>query len=987
MNNDIENINDDEKGFITKKEKGTGAFEDLYLQGIGMLQNLSGDVWTDYNLHDPGVTILENLSFALTGLEYLADQPIQDLLVQGKKGQLKSGDNGFFIPSDILTINPVTIKDFRKIMIDQVVNLKNAWFERLNDTYTSEVPNENMTNTKGLYHIFVELHRYANDPKTRQKENIKIKEEVSKLFHSHRNLCEDLYEITILKPLKLQMSLVLTVNDLVNGEEILAEIFYKIRNRISLDPKFRALWELQSEEVDINTIFNGPHLENGFIEDNQLRKRFRKILFSDLVSIINKFKNVISVDAFDLKVQMENYNDTDLKQAKNGELLIPMGYAPILELPLDKKQLSYKNEGITFTPDLEAVKKKLSYIEARNYGSFKSVSKSSNIIEIPKGREPYNLEHYPVRKQFPRTYGIGDYGLSNDASKLRQAQVKQLKAYLLPLDQLMANFTAQLTNIYTLYEVKEHEMQSYFYKELEDMPELTELIKENEFQPDAQALEKWKKTLKELHKSYDTNAVNRLNNAADSLLARFGETFPDYSLRKMQRSVYGTEDRDENLEKHLLALKRTLIRDYAQLSYNRAKAYDYTQSVELMGDSFVGDDEQKLIPGLVQKVALLLGISNIGIRSFTKLVEDADIKIYRKTRDPREWEHQNLEIIYTDETVEALEYDDVVIIDEEVTDLHGAFYFYGNKDSILQDIFKNGVIASNYEIKSNSGKHHPSYYILFKYEKHRARVAHISHSFQEASEALSDFIARLKRVNERSEGFYMIEHLLLSPPYKSNSYGYEFAIDTGEGLCLNFTQHELVNMDVRNKNSILLNDNFHRDGSLQFRSINNAGNYEIQILSSTGDQLAVSTEKYSYKEESETAIAKMVVFVRKFEVPGNYLKLKFKTYYGSEKVDETFFSHKMCFVFPSWPARLQDPNFKARIRNVILEEYPAHICFDSIWLGFDEMKEFEENYFKWIQVVSDNALLENQLDCAYALIKIIKKYFLKKARKKINEKS
>jgi hypothetical protein len=986
MNNQYNKINAQKKGFIAKKEKGSGPFEDLYLEGVQLLQNLSGEKWTDYNLHDPGITILENLAYALTSVSHIAEQPIQDLLVQGKGSQLESGDNGFFIPSEILTTNPITINDFRKVMIDQVVNLKNAWFESMNDMYALNNKTATINNVRGLYCIFIELHRYSEDPKSATNENARIKQEVKKLFHAHRNLCEDLYEVTILKPLKLQIVLELTVNDLINGDDILAEIFYKIRNYISLDPKFRSLWELQNEEIAVNTIFNGPLLENGFIEDNQLKDRSRELLFSDMVSIINKFENVVSVDKFNLLIDNELYDDPTLKQVKKGKLIIPLNYAPVLELPKDKKQLAYKNAGITFTSDLEEVKKKLSYIEAKNYGSFKSVSKSFNRIDIPESREPQSLTYYPLRKQFPPTYGIGDYGLSAFAPEKRRAQAKQLKAYLLPFDQLMANFIAQLTNIYTLYEVKQDEMQSYFYRELKDMPELTALIRENNFTSDEAALDDWKKTLAALHQTFDTNATVRLNKVADSLLARFGETFPDYALRKMHRSVYKINERDEQLERHLLLLKRNLIKDYAQLSYNRAKAYDYKQPVKIMGDFYAGRKKHKLIPGLVQKIALLLGISNIGIRSFTKIIEDADIKIYKRSKDVEEWENEKLEIIYTDKGEEVLEYDDVVIIDEEVTDLHGSFYFYGNQETILKDVLKNGIHAGNYEIKSSKNNpRHPSYYILFKYGKHRARVSHISHSYKQASKELGNLITRLKKVNEDSEGFYMIEHLLLAPPYKSKSFGFEFSVNPTQDLCISFCHHELANLDDRNKNAVLLMNEFKGNGKLQFRSINNQGTYEIQILSNTGEQIASSKEKFVEKEMAETIIRKIVTYLKTDSYLESDIKIEFYAHYGNQKVNEDFFSHKMSFVFPSWPARFQDPNFKTRLRNVVLEEYPAHIAFDTIWLHFDTMKKFEENYFKWLQVVSNNIYKESQMAYAHALIQIIQKYFLKNHHKALHD--
>lgn len=974
MNKELKNTIQDEKGFIKKKPKGSGPFEDLYLEGLQMLQNLSGNRWTDYNLHDPGVTILENVIYGLTNLSLQSEQPIIDLLVQGKGEQLESGDNGFFIPSEILTTNPVTINDYRKIMIDQIVNLKNTWFELQNELYSFDNQKISLSNLKGLYHIYVELHRYPEGTEASNKEEERIKNEVKKLYHSHRNLCEDLFKVTILKPLELHIELKLTITDLVNGDEILAEIFYKIRNHISLDPKFRSLWELRKEKVPINTIFNGPHLENGFIEDDQLNNRIRIIYFSDLVSMINKFEHIISVDYFDLHIHEDNYNDPNLKQTKRAQLTIPLDYAPILEIPHDKSQLSYRNAGISFTPDLEEVKKKLSYIEAKNYGSFKSVSKSFNRVDIPNGREPHKMNFYPLRKQFPPTYGIGDYGLSSSVTDKRKAQVAQLKGYLLPFDQLMVNFLAQLTNIYRLYEVDGDDMQSYFFRELEDMPELTDLIRKNENQTDEKALLEWKKVLANLNQSFDQKAVTRLNDIADSLLARFGETFPDYALRKMHKSLYSIEEKDNQLEKKILQLKQNLIRDYAQLSYNRAKAFDYTQAQDYMGRFSLTDDTAQIIPGLIIKISLLLGISNMGIKSFTKIVEDAEIKIYNRSEGATSEEH--LEIIYTDEKGDYLEFDDVVIIDDQVSDLHGAFYFYGNEDKILPEVLKYGVNPKNYEIKSNNGKHHPAFYILFKKGTEKSRVAHITHTYREATRAIENFINRLKKVNEESEGFFMIEHLLLAPPYESASFGYEFSIPLKKDVTIKFLQHELSTINARNEDVAWLKKHFKDGGKIQFKSIKNRGNYEVQILSDTGTQLAVSEEKFYLRTDSESIVNQMELFVKKISEPNSNLKIDCKAYYGNNCEDEYFFSHSMSFVLPSWPARFQAPNFKRRFHNVVLEEYPAHIAFDTIWLDFDEMKIFEENYFKWLNTGSIGNSLEARTEYSYKLIQILKKYFL-----------
>jgi hypothetical protein len=43
-------------------------YESLRQQGIAWLEKFSSPEWTDFNAHDPGITILEQLCYALTDL-------------------------------------------------------------------------------------------------------------------------------------------------------------------------------------------------------------------------------------------------------------------------------------------------------------------------------------------------------------------------------------------------------------------------------------------------------------------------------------------------------------------------------------------------------------------------------------------------------------------------------------------------------------------------------------------------------------------------------------------------------------------------------------------------------------------------------------------------------------------------------------------------------------------------------------------------------
>lgn len=94
-------------------------FERLRQEGLGYIEKLSSNIWTEYNSHDPGITILEALCYAITELGYRSNFEIKDLLTQA------SGQT-FFTARQILTSAPLTITDYRKLLVD-IQGINNAW--------------------------------------------------------------------------------------------------------------------------------------------------------------------------------------------------------------------------------------------------------------------------------------------------------------------------------------------------------------------------------------------------------------------------------------------------------------------------------------------------------------------------------------------------------------------------------------------------------------------------------------------------------------------------------------------------------------------------------------------------------------------------------------------------------------------------------------------------------------------------------------------
>ena len=101
-------------------------------QAITHIQALSGEIWTDHNAHDPGITTLEILCYALTDLAYRTGFNTVDLLTH-ENGQLDTPDiSGLFPAHEVLTTGPRTLNDYRRLLL-RIDGLRNAWLDPMMD--------------------------------------------------------------------------------------------------------------------------------------------------------------------------------------------------------------------------------------------------------------------------------------------------------------------------------------------------------------------------------------------------------------------------------------------------------------------------------------------------------------------------------------------------------------------------------------------------------------------------------------------------------------------------------------------------------------------------------------------------------------------------------------------------------------------------------------------------------------------------------------
>ena len=151
--------------------------------GLARIQALAGAVWTDHNAHDPGMTMLEALAYAVTDLGYRTGFSTADLLTR-PDGQIgPSAETGLYPAHEALTCAPITIADHRQLLM-RVRDVHNAWLDPMQDPdepanyRLSEVPlyadcaNDRLTEQpivngqqthpvrlNGLYKVLVELER------------------------------------------------------------------------------------------------------------------------------------------------------------------------------------------------------------------------------------------------------------------------------------------------------------------------------------------------------------------------------------------------------------------------------------------------------------------------------------------------------------------------------------------------------------------------------------------------------------------------------------------------------------------------------------------------------------------------------------------------------------------------------------------------------------------------------------------------------------
>ncbi|TND09743.1 MAG: hypothetical protein FD123_867 [Bacteroidetes bacterium] len=794
-------------------------YDFLRSEGISFIAALSGKIWTDYNIHDPGISSLELLCYAVTDLGYRTSFSMEDLLADEDPS---AATVNFFAAKDILPVNPVTENDIRKLVID-VELVKNAWITTAKDfeqpvyidrgacTLTLNAANaERIVPISGLYNVLLE---FEDPPDGKEESELSMDEKqlrkdredeiianVRKTLMAHRALCEDVLSVNRVSHYDIAICADIEVEQNVNVAELQARIYQFAIDYFSPTLQFYTLAEMLEKGKTTDEIFEGPLLQHGFIDDDELEKAtLRSELYvSDIISAIMDLEGVIAVH----EIKLIPYTGDIPGDPLEWKMTLPVSHAAHLSRA-KSKLLFFKND-LPYMAHPDEVNRQLRQLQQTS--TRVRLKNPDNNLEIAEGTYRNLADYLPVQNEFPLVYGIGPAGLPGNASDKRVAQAKQLKAYLTFFEQLLTNYLAQLANVKKLFsfeasvEQNEDETYSrtgktYFVQQLKEIgmfndgdilleyfmdsdPESRALLgnklidsywKEYLDSPegiaalagvDAETDNSVKKTLAQslisdigtyyenkVQAITETDAVfaDRRNRVLDHLMARFCEELTEYSL------LLFAELGKEAGQLKLIADKETLLREYPEISRDRNRAFDYKPSNPFKPERFTADPGTwgtYNTAGLKQRIVRLLGMDEYVRRTLAP--KEIQMKSRIDVSDPLDPKKMWWIEIGDARTPDP---DDYLLISPE-----------NEERSCIEDLLHymlQHADQSKYYSKSGSGPY--QFHLLNDCTPAEIISSSPEYTLEADRDAALAETIRLFREDCDNENFHLVEHILLRP--------------------------------------------------------------------------------------------------------------------------------------------------------------------------------------------------------------------------------
>jgi hypothetical protein len=690
-------------------------FEALRLEGIAALQRLCGELWTDFNEHDPGVTTLEQLVYGLTDLAYRTGFEMADYLA-GPDGSIDYQGLALYPPEDILPCEALTADDYRRLFYDALPDLADVRIRPV-----------------GLGLLVVDVMAVPDARDTAAA--VPLAQRVRTLYAAHRALGADLADVRELRPRAYYLRGDIDTCGDRSEAEVLAEILFKCGDYLASGMSARRLRDVIAEGRPPEEVFDGPVTRHAHVSARPDAADAAPVTISELIGVIQKIEGVRRIrklEIVDDGLQPCIAISRDGADGSYATMPFPGDEATVELLRLQPEQgIEYGvQEQLVPPPRSPAWRSanRLLYEEGRleleklrfEQRAFRSDDAHARTsYPLPAGRHRELSAYYSIQNEFPAVYGVGRYGLPDSASAERKAQARQLKGFLYPMEQLMANYLQNLQEVPSLFAPDPVGTQSYFSQVLDEpaLPGIAEL-----YADPLQDVGRHVQSAVARHDDY----FERKSRVYDYLLALYGDAFPQTALRRYNHyHLAGTEG-------WLLDAKRRLLESLVVLSAGRGRGADCGQPL----------DAANAVPPLAWRASILLGFDG-GDR-------------YRSLCPS--WDGRRLALQKGDEALPPpprREWLPVPALREPAGQpvAPAGLVVAG---AMSEDLFRDGAALANYRLARDgagwllfvqAGAH---WQLLGRYTDHAA-----------AAVAAHAAVATLASLNRECEGMHIVEHTLL----------------------------------------------------------------------------------------------------------------------------------------------------------------------------------------------------------------------------------
>lgn len=861
-------------------------YKALRKEGIKYLQELSGKIWTDFNEHDPGVTLLEQICYALTDVAYRTNISIEKLLFYNDDYKSVSDSNALFSPNEIFPCGPLTLTDYRILVIDKISEINNAWIEPVE---------ENKLGLSGLYEVIVQV---SNE--TSHADYGIVKEKVRKLFSANRNLCEDIEDVQILLPIPINISARIDIKSDAVPEEVLSELFYQLNNYFNPAVHFHTYEELVAKGIQLEKIFETPSFDHGFIIPSELLLKKDEFYVTKVAEIISSIPGIRNVENLVIK-------KNGIKTYGNS-LKIEPGHFAQLDLGLSE-DIEMTKGGITYEYE-KSTAQHLYEVKLDKHKSANNIKFKWQFDKVVKPFAFQQISDFPsIQNTLPGLYGVGPYGMPEDAGEERIAKAKQLKAYLLMFDQVLANHLMQLQKIKDLFSFEEEGLHTYYGQLPMEFPDLEDLLAHPS-----------NEKVQQLVAGFDDNR-NRKNRILDHLLARFGERFSD-DLSVKVKNLFGDLPKEE-VEQEVIRLKSGFLRNYIQISRERARAFDYSK------DSI----DQDNVPTFKRRISFLLNIKDHRQRSLMSHHSNMNIHI-----------HEAGSKLVTDAKTETINGQEIHYRQTEKTE--GKVTFLIRERKTLEHLFLNGANRANYHIMPEEGG--KSIVLFYRDKKDFPVKLFEAETVEAAQKTIGKLLAWFNENNSKTEGFHIMEHILLRP-YGVDEFHFQILDREDESLFKSIITQSYGKQKLMAEDALLAGCDKANYKRVQVKS----GKHVIILKDKHNRELARLEDELISEEGAAMKIDDLIKYFRELEKDNTAFHKKIvmsPVKVEERKVSKDFYNARMSIVLPEWIPRFQNEEFRLLLHNSLRQSIPAHLSISFIWLDMDEMGSFESLQKQWLEL-------------------------------------